>query len=127
TFEDTDFTTPTGSLTIYGGAGNDTFNVISAAGLGSLTIDGEGGSDLLYLPASLTVSGSLAASAEITRLGANITTTAGAITFNGEVQTTNNVVLNTSAGGGNITFNGSVSAAQASSKNLTLTAGTGNI
>ncbi|MEG4632728.1 filamentous hemagglutinin N-terminal domain-containing protein, partial [Microcoleus sp. AR_TQ3_B6] len=61
-------------------------------------------------------------------IGSNITTTNDNISFNSPVTLTNNISFNTGElGAGDIIFNNKVDGTTANSRNLTLTAGTGNI
>lgn len=146
-FEVTSFTNPTISLTINGGAGNDTITVAADLDSGnganqfnaSLVINGDAGTDIVIVQSDLilgsaTSAGDLTLTAEDIRLSGDINTIgnadAGNVTFNGRVYqaASFSIVTDGVNSDGNIQFNGDLLTVNPADAALTLNAGAdGNI
>ncbi|MFM8478283.1 MAG: beta strand repeat-containing protein, partial [Planctomycetaceae bacterium] len=114
---------PSGGIQVNGGTGDNsiTFTSLGSGFSGPVTVTGNGGTDSVVFNGTLQA-GSLNVQSESIQLnGASLTTTGGAITFNGPVSLgTAASTLNSS--GGNISFQSTVSGSQ----NLVLAAGIGS-
>ena len=118
------------TLSLNAGSGPVQVGAIGTAGVGEFASVILSGGNLLIRGNIVTNNITLNSGALSTiYLGGSITTTNSAITFPSAVvrDTTNNVTISTGSTGANITFQSTIDGDVAYTRNLTLTAGTGNI
>jgi len=115
TFETTNFTNPTGSLTINLGSMGDHLGICcgfdSGAGAGqfsaSIIVNGGAGNDTVSVAQDLAIAGSLTLSGETVNIAAAAITTGGSQTYNGPISAIGPPTTTlASTGSGNVTFNG---------------------
>ena len=119
--ESVTFTSPTTSLIVNGGTGNDTINLTSlnASFAAALTINGDAGTNSVSIAAGLPTFASITVNAEA--ITANTLTTTGAQLYNGPVTLGANTTLTTT--NSNVGFTSTVNGASS----LAISTGSGSI
>ena len=113
------FLNPTATLTVNGGAGDDTINITSTTFAGAITVNDDADADVINISAGLPTFTSAAFTAET--INAATLTTSGNQTYTGAVLLSGATTLTSNTGG--ITITGTANGAQA----LSLSAVAGNI